>query len=266
MTLVENTPAGDRVSFEVAVRSSADLRPPFVISVYGGALAATDTPEFRRQQHIKSIRTDRANDLVTIEMGDDIKKAGPLTFKRDSVYKEFRVIPEYASLDVQVLHIPPTLKSMVRTVPLPLFEGGRIKLTRPPDQGGAFLGTSYRTKGSSEVSFEEPNRWQKNPNGAFETNFCLCASSKHPDVQYGSGRCVVPTGSELEKLGQLKDVTAVASPEPCTQIGPQQTLTSAYEVCFKEELYVPHGFVGECDVQWKIEGKLLVKTEVFVGN
>lgn len=269
VALLENTPVGDRVSFEVAVHSSADLRPPFVIDVYGGALAATDTPDFRQQNHIKSIHPDRANDLVTIKMEDDIKKAGPYTFKRDSIYKEFRVIPKYASLDVHVLHIPPTLKTKVSTVPLPLFEGGEIKLTRPPDRGGNFLGNSFRTEGASAVAFEEPNKWATDPkappvpDAPYVANFCLCASGKHPTW---SGRCVLPTGSELEKLGHLKGVTAATSPEPCRKIPLEQTLTSPYEVCFRQELRMSGVSGNDCVVQWKVEGKLLVQTEVFVGN
>lgn len=241
-----------------------------MISVYGGTLAAKNTPDFRREQHIKKITPDRANDLVTIEMDDAIMKVGPLTFKRDSIDKEFRVEPRYGSADVLVLHIPPTLKSEVKPVALPFIERGHIYLIRPSTEGGAFYGTRYRTEGDSEASFGEPNEWVGlpvtrggkggGPGDPFDTTFCLCASGKHSmGTKWRSGSCVVPTGSELDKLGHLQDVTAETEENACrTNTNPPKPLfatPSPYEVCFKQALYM-NGSV--CDVQWRIQGTLVV--------
>lgn len=262
-SLVKNTPNDNLVTLQVYTKNTLML-PDFSVTVYGGDLAAADTPLFRRQQNINAIERDQVNGAVLIVFNSGVRQSNPLTFRRTSIFEEFRAVPSLGGLDTKTLVIPRQLRTREESEVMPILVSGVVQLIKPTGQGGNFHHSSFRATGSGRENYEEPNAWTS-ANSAYTTLLCACASRAYARTPYPT-RCAAPSGSPLPVL---RNVRADVSTTGCniSPIEPPSNPNNPNEVCFSQKIYMNNmGDGTTCSVSWSLNGEIVTKKTVFVDQ
>jgi hypothetical protein len=260
-SLVKNTPSDKLVTLQVYTKNTLMLND-FSVTVYGGDLAAADTPLFRRQQNINAIERDQANRAVLIVFNSGVRQSNPLTFRRTSISEEFRAVPSFGGLDTKTLEIPRQLQTREESEVMPILVSGVVQLEKPSDHGGDFHHRSFRATASGQEDYEEPNAWTA-ANSAYATLLCACASRAYARTPYPT-RCSAPSSVPPPVL---RNVSPDVRTTGCNIAPIEPAANNPNEVCFSQKIYMNNmGNGTTCSVSWSLNGETVTKKTVFVDQ